>query len=145
MLFRSVIEDPDLGRAETLDSLRRAAAAGGYGQVALLPWAIDWRDRSERLRLRWSGPMELHLWGSFSVAGADQALAPHADQIDAGAVGLAGAEQLPPLDLLERGLRLQEMGRRPVLLAPRDAALTQQGFVRERVEALRAEIGRAHV
>ena len=134
----STLEDPDQGRAETLDSLRRAAAAGGYGHVALLPWALDWRDRPERLRWRWPAPMGLHLWGSFSVAGADQALAPHADQIEAGAIGLASTDQLPPLELLERGLRLAEMGQRPVLLAPRSSALTQQGFVRERVEGLRA-------
>ncbi|MEB3169673.1 MAG: dihydroorotase [Synechococcaceae cyanobacterium] len=134
----SVLDDPDFSRAETLDSLRRAAAAGGYGQVALLPWATDWRDRPDRLRLRWPAPMGLHLWGSFSVAGAGQALAPHADQLEAGALGLASADHLPPLELLERGLRLGEMGQRPVLLAPRDLSLTQQGFVRERVEALRA-------
>lgn len=134
----SVLEDPHLGRAETLDSLRRAAAAGGYGQVALLPWALDWRDRPERLQLSWPAPMRLNLWGSFSVSDTDQALAPHADQLDAGAVGLASADRLPALELLERGLRLAEMGARPVLLAPRDAALTQQGFVRERVEGLRA-------
>jgi dihydroorotase len=134
----SVLEDPQLGRAENLESLRRAAAAGGYGHVALLPWAVDWRDRPERLRLSWPAPMRLHLWGSFNAAESDQALAPHGDQLEAGAVGLASADRLPPLDLLERGLRLAEMGPRPVLLAPRDAALTQQGFVRERVEGLRA-------
>jgi dihydroorotase len=134
----SVLEDPQLGRAETLESLWRAAAAGGYGQVALLPWAVDWRDRPERLRLRWPEPMRLHLWGSFSTGDPDPALAPHADQLDAGAIGLASADGMPPLELLERGLRLAEMGPRPVLLAPRDVALTQQGFVRERVQALRA-------
>ncbi|MFN9545557.1 MAG: dihydroorotase [Cyanobacteriota bacterium] len=134
----SVLEDPWLGRSETLESLAIAAATGGYGTVALLPWARPWRDRPERLSLTWPEPLRLALWGSFSAAGADVDLALHAEQIAAGALGLAGSDQLPPLALLERGLRLGEMGNRPVLLAPRDPSLSQEGFVRERVEALRA-------
>ena len=134
----SVLEDPWLGRSETLTSLARAAAAGGYGTVALLPWARPWRDRPERLQLAWEPPLRLALWGGFSLDGADADLALHAEQLAAGAVGLAASDQVPPLVLLERGLRLGEMGTAPVLLAPRDPSLGQEGFVRERVEALRA-------
>jgi dihydroorotase len=126
------------GRAEDLDSLAAAAAAGGYGTVALLPWASPWRDRPERLALHWPAPMNLQLWGSFSLEGGDQELAPHHDQLEAGAIGLAGADQIPPLALLERGLLLGEMGPRPVLVAPRDGSLSADGFVREGVETLRA-------
>ena len=134
----SVLEEPLEGRAETLASLGEAAASGGYGTVALLPWAPTWRDRPERLRWSWSAPLQLLPWGSFSVDGLDRELAPHADQLTAGACGLAAGATLPPIDLLERGLRLAEMGDRPVLLPPRDGSLAQRGFVRERVEALRA-------
>lgn len=134
----SVLEQPLGGRAEDLDSLAAAAAAGGYGTVGLLPWATPWRDRPERLGLRWPAPMALALWGSFSQEGADQELAAHRDQLDAGAIGLACSDQTPPLALLERGLLLAEMGSQPVLVAPRDASLTGGGFVRESVEALRA-------
>lgn len=134
----SVLEDPWLGRAETLHSLEAAAASGGYGTVALLPWAHSWRDRPERLLLHWNAPMRLRLWGSFSLEGDERELAPHADLLEAGAIGLAGGDGLVRLDLLERGLRLGEMDASPVLLAPRDAGLCQQGFVRERIEAMRA-------
>nr|WP_225867164.1 dihydroorotase [Cyanobium sp. PCC 7001] len=134
----SVLEDPWTGRAETLSSLAQAAAAGGYGTVALLPWARPWRDRPERLGLQWPDPLQLLLWGSFSRDGADGDLAPHADQVAAGAIGLACGAECPPLPLLERGLLLAEAGNRPVLVAPRQAALTSGGFVREGVEALRA-------
>jgi dihydroorotase len=134
----SVLEEPCLGRAETLTSLAAAATAGGYGTVALLPWARGWRDRPERLDLRWPEPLRLRLWGSFSRDGADEELAPHGDMLEAGAVGLAGDDSLPPIGLLERGLCLAEMGPAPVLLAPRDRTLAARGFVRERVEALRA-------
>lgn len=134
----SVLDDPWLGRSETLESLGQAAVAGGYGTVALLPWARPWRDRPERLQLAWEPPLQLLLWGSFSHDGADDMLALHREQLQAGALGLAGSDHLPPLALLEKGLRLAEMGARPVLLAPRDPALGRDGFVRERVEALRA-------
>lgn len=134
----SVLEDPWLGRAETLATLANGAAVGGYGTLALLPWARPWRDRPERLQLAWEAPLRLGLWGSFSADGVDQDLALHAEQIEAGAVGLAGSDSLPPLALLERGLRLGEMGHSPVLLAPRDPSLAPEGFVRERVQALRA-------
>ena len=134
----SVLGDPLGGRCETLASLARAAAAGGYGTVGLLPWASWWRDRPERLGLDWPAPMRLRLWGSFSLEGSDQDLAGHADQLAAGAVGLAGGDEHPPLSLLERGLALGEMGDAPVLVAPRQASLCANGFVREGVEALRA-------
>ncbi|MEB3259637.1 MAG: dihydroorotase [Cyanobacteriota bacterium] len=134
----SVLEDPWLGRSETLASLALAAASGGYGTVALLPWAKPWRDAPERLALSWNAPLRLALWGSFSLAGADADLALQAEQVAAGALGLAAADHLPPLALLECGLRLGEMGDHPVLVAPRDPALSRDGFVRERVEALRA-------
>lgn len=134
----SVLVDPLSGRADTLASLTAAAAAGGYGVLALLPWAHAWRDSPEGLAPMAGGPVEVLLWGSFSRGGADAELAPHGDQLRAGAIGLAGADHCPPVALLERGLRLAEQGTAPLLFAPRDPAIAGQGFVREGVDALRA-------
>lgn len=133
----SVLEEPWGGRAETLSSLAAAAAASGYGTVALLPWARPWRDRADLLQLRWSEPLRLPLWGSFA-SGDGSGLAPHADQLEAGAQGLATGPALPPAELLERGLTLAEWGERPLLLAPRWPELCGGGFVRDSVETLRA-------
>ena len=135
----SCLHEPANGRAETLRSLQRSALAAGYGTVALLPEAANWRDRPERLQL--PEPLlepQILLWGSFSDGGAGEELAAHADQLAAGAIGLAEADHRPPLALLERGLELAECGGAPVLLAPRDPSLSQGGFVRHGVEALRA-------
>jgi len=135
----SELEDPANGSAESLESLERSALAAGYGTVALLPRASSWRDRPERLQgLSPVGRLQLLLWGSFSHGASGADLAPHGDQLAAGAIGLAEADQMPALALLERGLSLGECGEAPVLLAPRDATLSQGGFVREGVEALRA-------
>jgi len=135
----SVLEQPWGELQENLDSLAAAAAAGGYGTVALLPWAQPWRDRPERLQgLHWPEPLRLRRWGSFSSEGEDRELAVHHDQLQAGALGVASAATMPPLPLLERGLLLGEMGGRPLLVAPRLGELSAGGFVREGVEALRA-------
>lgn len=135
----SCLEDPTNGRAETLRSLQRSALAAGYGTVALLPRALSWRDRPERLQLPAPDQApELLLWGSFSHGGTDKDLAGHADQLQAGAIGLAGGDHCPPAALLERALELGECGEAPLLFAPRDPALSQGGFVRHGVEALRA-------
>ncbi len=134
----SVLEEPEDGPAETLESLVRSASAAGYGTVALLPRARNWRDRPECLRLGVEAPFELRLWGGFSLGGRGEDLSAHADLLAAGALGLAEEGELPPLPLLERGLSIGECADRPVLLAPRNASLDHGGFVREGVEALRA-------
>lgn len=137
----SVLEQPQGGRAETLQSLARSAAAAGYGTVALLPQARPWRDRAEAMQLPPlagdQAEAQMLPWGSFSSGGAGLELAPHGEQLECGAIGLAEAATMPPLALLERGLRLAEMGDRPVLIAPRSEEFSQAGFVREGVEALR--------
>lgn len=135
----SLLEHPSSGAAETLETLERSAVAAGYGTVALLPQAGRWRDCPDALTLPVpASGLRLLLWGSLSCGGAGQELAPHGDQLLAGAIGLAEAATTPPLPLLERALALGEMGDAPILLAPRDAGLSQQGFVRSGVEALRA-------
>jgi dihydroorotase len=133
----SYLEDPYLGTAETLASLAAECAAAGYGSVALLPRARLWRDSPESFNLSWPEPLQLLLWGSLSLGGAGEALAPQADQLAAGAVGLSDGDCMPMLALLEHSLLLGEAGAAPLLVAPRDPALSQGGFVREGVEALR--------
>ncbi|MGB1416460.1 MAG: dihydroorotase [Synechococcus sp.] len=136
----SVLEQATGGREETLTSLRRSAAAGGYGQIALLPRSSTWRDRPERLQgfATSCDGVRIHLWGSFSLGGSGTDLAPHADLLEAGAIGLADDDAVVPIPLLEQGLLLGEMSGAPILVAPRDPALQGDGMVREGVETLRA-------
>lgn len=133
----SHLEEPWHGRAETLASLASEVAAAGYGTVALLPRAADWRDRPERLHLSWPAPLQLKLWGALCRDGGDETLAPHGDLLQAGALGLAHGTDLPPLPLLERALLAGEAEQCPWLLAPRQGSLCQGGFVRDGVETLR--------
>jgi dihydroorotase len=137
----SVLETPFSGDHETIESLRRCAAAAGYGQVALLPRGRTWRDQPERLQGFSKDPrtgVQLHLWGGFSHGGQSERLAPHGDLLEHGAIGLADDDALISPQLLEQGLVLGEMGSCPVLIAPRDPGLQGAGMVREGVETLRA-------
>ncbi len=136
----SVLEDPINNRVETIDSLRKTAAASGYGQVALLPRSPSWRDRPERLQgfKDIKSDVAIHLWGSFSKNGQGSDLSPHSDLIKHGAIGLAEDDLMLPLVLLQRGLLLGEMGGAPILVAPRDGEIQGNGIVREGVATLRA-------
>ena len=133
----SHLEDPQQGSEDILASLSADALAAGYGTVALLPRALSWRDRPERLTLQAPAGLKLLLWGALTTASAGEQLAPLGDLLSAGAIGLSDGEALPPLPLLERVLQLGEADGAPLLVAPRDLALTQGGFVREGVDTLR--------
>ncbi|AAP99559.1 MULTISPECIES: dihydroorotase [Prochlorococcus] len=136
----SVLEDYLNGKAETLWTLMKKAANAGYGQIALLPKASPWRDKPEYLySIKNLGQdVLIHLWGGFSQKGAGEKLTSHKDLIDHGAVGLADDDWMIPIELLKKGLILNETKEKPILLAPRDLAIQGHGLVRESVEALRA-------
>ena len=136
----SVLDRSGYGQVETLESLRQIAAAAGFGRIALLPRSTSWRDRPERLQGFYAPESDvlIHLWGSFSCGGNGLELAAHADQLDVGAIGLAEDDYLPPILLVQRGLLLGELGKAPLLLAPRDKDIQGAGIAREGVETLRA-------
>ena len=137
----SSLPEPFQGQGETLESLVRSATAGGYGQLALLPEAsANRRELPDRLRgFQLSGcDMAVHLWGGFSQGGKGEQLTPHADLIEAGAVGLSDGNNMPPVPLLDRAFTLGESGLSPVLIPPLDAVLRGEGLLREGPEALRA-------
>ncbi len=135
----SILEEPFQAHGENLRSLCQAAAHAGFGQIALLPTATAWRDRTERLQgFSATGDVHIHLWGALSLEGQGQELSCHSDLIDQGAVGLSDGEAMPSMGLLQRSLVLAETGKAPVLVAPRDPKLQGDGMVREGVETLRA-------
>ncbi len=137
----SSLPEPFQGQGETLESLVRSAATGGYGQLALLPDASGSRrelpDRLHGFQLA-GCDVAVHLWAGFSQGGHGEQLTPHADLIDAGAVGLSDGASMPPIPLLDRALTLGESGSSPVLIPPLDVALRGEGLLREGPEALRA-------
>lgn len=136
----SFLPDPFQGQGETLNSLLRSAGAGGFGQVALLPDGDARRERPEQLhgfQLK-DCDVDVHLWAGFSQGGDGEQLTPHADLIEAGAVGLSDGGAIPSMALIDRALTLGECGSAPLLIAPLDLSLRGEGLLREGPEALRA-------
>ncbi|WP_269622537.1 dihydroorotase [Prochlorococcus marinus] len=136
----SFLENHFNSNIETLSSLRRKAAYAGYGQIALLPKSILWRDLAEHLQglLNPQGNVFIHLWGGFSLKGEGKVLSSHQDLLNNGAIGLADNDFIIPIDLLKKGLLLAELKDKPLLIAPRDPSIQGDGIVREGVEALRS-------
>ncbi len=136
----SVLEEPISGHCENLSSLCHSAALCGYGQIALLPRSPSWRDCPERLQgfINDQSNVIIHLWGGFSLNGKGAEMAPHADLLRHGAIGLAEDDFTPSLELIRRSLLLGELGKAPILFAPRDKEIQGEGLVREGIETLRA-------
>ncbi len=129
------------GRVETLNSLKCKAASAGYGQIAILPKAMLWRDKPEHLiPLINTLPRDvlIHLWGGFSQGGKGKELSPHKDLINYGAIGLAENESMITPELLQKAILLGESQGKPILVAPKDSSIQGHGMVREGVEALRS-------
>ena len=107
------------GQGETLSSLMRSAGAGGRPD-RLMPDGDTRRERPEHLQgfqLK-DCDVDVHLWAGFSQGGDGEQLTPHADLIEAGAVGLSDGGSIPSMALLDRALTLGEFGSAPFLIAP---------------------------
>ena len=102
----SILDKPFAEVGENLKSFRNAAAHAGYGQIALLPRSPSPRDKPEKLKgfNKTSDVVSIHLWGSFSKKGKGVQLAPHAELINNGAIGIAGDNSIIPIQLLKKGL-----------------------------------------
>ena len=135
----STLKNPIDGTIENIDLLKKNALRGGYGQVAILPKGSEWRDRPERLihKKISKNDILIHEWGGFSLEGKGEELSSHAGLLEYGAIGLSENDSIPNLELIRKGLLLNELGESPLLLAPRDSKIQQDGLVRESVQALR--------
>ncbi len=136
----SVLENHLNGKVETISTLLLKAAKAGYGQIALLPRGSIWRDKPEYLQplSNYKKDVLIHLWGSFSQKGKGKELSPHKELLDFNAVGLADDDSIIPIELLRKGIMLNELQDKPLLVAPRDKTIQGDGIAREAVEALRS-------
>ena len=136
----SFLINPTNGINENLSSLIQKASNAGYGQLALLPNGGIWRDTPDSLASLKEQKSDLlvHCLGSFSLRGEGKELASHADLLENGAIGIAESSSIPPINLIRKGLLVNEIGHHPLFLAPRDSHIQGNGVVREGVETLRA-------
>ncbi len=148
--------EPGHEERETLESMSQAAAAGGFGQVNLLPSTQPamTNGRSETidnpamvawLQQRSTGPAVLKPWGAITLGAKGEQLTELGELALAGITGFADGQPLGNLVLLRRLLEYAQpmvfdrpggIGQ-PIMLWPHDRALAAGGLAREGVEALR--------
>ncbi|MEH2195173.1 MAG: dihydroorotase [Nostoc sp.] len=145
--------EPGFEERETLLSLLKSAAAGGFTRVSILPDtspAIDnpalvaqlqqKRDREmgeiEKINLASPFP-RLHIWGAITLDVAGKQMTELADLASAGVVGFSDGKPFENLALVRRVLEYVQPLGKPVAFWPSDRQLTANGVMREGVDALR--------
>jgi dihydroorotase len=133
--------EPGHEERETLESISQSAAAGGFGQVNLLPStqpAIDnpamvaWLQQHQP-----QGGVALKSWGAITLGAKGEQLTELGELAIAGITGFADGSPLSNLVLLRRLLEYAQPIGQPIMLWPHDRALAAGGLAREGVEALR--------
>lgn len=149
--------EPGYEARETYDSLRRAAAAGGFTRVGLLPntqpavdnvGAIAAIHQSNRHSNRQSNhpsnqpptttsQTQLMPWATITLGGKGLQLTELAELAEAGAIGFTDSEPLVNPVLLRRLLEYAQPLQKPIALWPCNRQLAGKGVARKGPDALR--------
>lgn len=136
--------EPGFESRETLDSLRRAAAAGGFTRVALLPDTTPALDNPAVLELAHQNvqrlapqPVQLCHWGAVTVGAAGAQLAALMELAEAGVVGFSDGQAIQNLMLVRQVLDYVKPTQKPVALWCCDRQLASNGVAREGATAIR--------
>ncbi len=132
--------EPGFEQRETLESLRRAAAAGGFTRVALLPDtepAIDNPGAIAGLHQSLAGSTpHLHLWAALTLGTQGQQMTELAELAQAEIIGFTDGQPLNHLPLVRRLLEYLHPIQKPVALWACDRGLAGQGVMREGQESI---------
>ncbi|WP_448563153.1 dihydroorotase [Trichothermofontia sp.] len=140
--------EPGFESRETLASLGRAAIAGGFTRLTLLPdtqpvldQPAGWHWLQSTFR-QLNLPLQLNSWGALTIAAQGQQMTEFADLVAAGVVGLADGQPLADPLLLWRILDYAQPLRKPIALWPCQPQLHRQGGAREGTDAIRLGLPR---
>jgi len=127
--------EPGNEERQTVSSLAKAALAGGFTRVGILPDTQPPLDTPSNLGwLQNNGPSDtpqFHLWGSLTQHRQGETLTELAELASSGIIGFSDGVPLDNLNLLRRGLEYVQPFGKPVALFPRDRGLSQNGVMRE--------------
>jgi dihydroorotase len=133
--------EPGHEERETLSSLSKAAIAGGFTRLTLLPNtqpAIDHPAQLEwmRTQLRHS-LLQVEYWGALTLGTKGQQMSELAELADAGVIGFTDGKPLANPALVRRSLEYAQPYHKPLAFWCCDPDLTSGGVVREGTAALR--------
>lgn len=136
--------EPGFESRETLDSLLKAAAAGGVTRLTVLPTTNPTLDHPavlEQLRTRLKhlppSPTQLHCWGAMTLATQGEQMTELAELAAAGVIGFSDGQPLQNWALVRRLLEYIAPLGKPIALVCSQAELAAQGVVREGKESIR--------
>jgi len=135
--------EPGFEERETLSSLLRAATAGGFTKICVLPDTLPVIDQPalviklQQYRNREKVSPSLHIWGAITLDLAGKQLTEVADLTAAGIVGFTDGKPWENLGIVRRVLEYLQPFGKPVAFWPCDRHLAANGMIREGAEALR--------
>ena len=134
--------EPGNESRETYESITRAAAAGGFTRIGLLPNtqpAVDSVSALAALHQLNHQPLSASIlpWAAITQSAAGEQLTELAELAAAGAVGFTDAQPLNNSALLRRLLEYAQPLHKPISLWPCDLKLAGDGAAREGPDALR--------
>jgi dihydroorotase len=134
--------EPGFEERETLESLLKAAIAGGFTRLTFLPDtdpALDHPAQLEwmRAQLRHSPSIQVAYWGALTLGTKGHQMSELAELADAGVIGFADGKPLADLALVRRSLEYAQPFNKPLAFWCCDPDLTSGGVVREGIAALR--------
>ena len=132
--------EPGFEERETLESLIKAAVAGGFTRLAILPTTTPPLDRPGGLALlksKVSNPQaRIQFWGALTLGLEGQQMAELADLADSGVIGFTDGLPLSNLALVRRLLEYVKPFDLPVAFWPCDRRLAGNGAAREGVQSI---------
>jgi len=127
--------EPGFEHRETLTSLGKAALAGGFTRVGILPDTQPPLDTPSHLQwLKTVTPPEtpqFYLWGCLTLGANGETMTELGELATAGIIGFSDGGPLSNLGLLRRVLEYVQPFGKPVALSVRDRALSNNGVTRE--------------
>lgn len=134
--------EPGNESRETYESITRAAAAGGFTRIGLLPNTqppVDSVSAIAALHQLNHQPHRVKImpWAAITQRAAGEQLTELAELAEAGALGFTDAQPINNSALLRRLLEYAQLLRKPIALWPCDLQLAGGGAAREGVDSLR--------
>lgn len=131
--------EPGFEERETLESLGKAAIAGGFTRLGILPDMIPSADNPATVGFLQSRvPAGFHLWGAMTRGAAGEQMTELGELAASGIVGFADGHPLQRLALLRRILEYLHPLNVPIALYCCDRQLASNGVMREGDESIYA-------
>jgi len=130
--------EPGFEERETLESLQKAAIAGGFTRVAILPDTSPPVDNPAAVaRLHSQVSPTLLSWGALTQGVQGQQMTELVELGEAGIVGFADGKPIENLVLLRRILEYLQHQGKPIALWPSYRDLVGNGVMREGADSIR--------